>query len=335
MISFYYVKDGVQEGPITIDKLMPFEIKGDTLIWHDGLLDWTPAKEINEFQVYLNQVAPPLPRKPPSIPSNRKQRLSKRYDLTYKGNAVAVAIGFALLIADFIMVEFFSGENLKISISILIGFASLNIVTRILTTIWVSSIARMQNRNMFEWGVFGFISSPIALIIIGFLRRKKIVGQKSFSELKSIQNSRYDKNYFSDDLLTYGCILLIVIAIPSMIINLFIVSYDEYIVDFPVFSYIICTTLIRGLIFYFINNLCNEQNRKKIKWFLFSLIFPFVTLLILSISKRLVSDGMLPMSELKNMRSKNYRINILLLVLILLLQVLAEYQIIISTHHTH
>ena len=55
------------KGPFTLEDLKTLSVNGDTLIWKEGLLNWTKASELEELK---DVITPPLPIKiiPPPLP---------------------------------------------------------------------------------------------------------------------------------------------------------------------------------------------------------------------------------------------------------------------------
>jgi uncharacterized membrane protein YhaH (DUF805 family) len=50
----YYYSDGKERfGPLSFDSLKDKGISKTTLVWHDGLPDWQPAKEVNELSSWF------------------------------------------------------------------------------------------------------------------------------------------------------------------------------------------------------------------------------------------------------------------------------------------
>jgi hypothetical protein len=70
----FFLHDGKeQQGPFDIEELKIKSINKDTSIWHEGLLDWTAAKEIEELSELFNPITPPRYKKsntPPPINKN-------------------------------------------------------------------------------------------------------------------------------------------------------------------------------------------------------------------------------------------------------------------------
>ena len=58
MKKYFYSNGGDKEGPLSIEELKLKDIEPDTLIWYEGLNDWTPAIEIDEIKSIL-ELNPP------------------------------------------------------------------------------------------------------------------------------------------------------------------------------------------------------------------------------------------------------------------------------------
>jgi uncharacterized RDD family membrane protein YckC len=65
-MNWHYVEQGQQVGPVSDGQLAQLvqegKINGDTLVWHEGLADWSPYREINPV------AAPPQLRLAPAAP---------------------------------------------------------------------------------------------------------------------------------------------------------------------------------------------------------------------------------------------------------------------------
>lgn len=60
MRKYYYVNEmGTQAGPVDITALSSLNIKGDTLVWYEGLSEWVPARTVAELAQILNPSVPP------------------------------------------------------------------------------------------------------------------------------------------------------------------------------------------------------------------------------------------------------------------------------------
>ncbi|NNL03494.1 MAG: SPFH domain-containing protein [Eudoraea sp.] len=66
-VMYYYAANGQQLGPVSFDKLKELfanrTINRDSLVWKQGLLEWTALKEIEELKAFLGgSTPPPLPQ---------------------------------------------------------------------------------------------------------------------------------------------------------------------------------------------------------------------------------------------------------------------------------
>lgn len=60
MKKYFYSNGQEKNGPFSFEELKNEEINPDTLIWHEGLTDWTAAKYILELEEILQLSPPPL-----------------------------------------------------------------------------------------------------------------------------------------------------------------------------------------------------------------------------------------------------------------------------------
>ena len=57
----YFYSDGKEKhGPLSLDELKQEDISKQTLIWFEGLDDWTPAGELDEMRLILELQPPPI-----------------------------------------------------------------------------------------------------------------------------------------------------------------------------------------------------------------------------------------------------------------------------------
>jgi hypothetical protein len=68
----YFYTDGINNfGPFTIDELRDEGISRDTLIWYQGLNEWSKAGTIHELNEIFANMPPPI-YKPGGIPKDQK-----------------------------------------------------------------------------------------------------------------------------------------------------------------------------------------------------------------------------------------------------------------------
>jgi len=57
----YYIGEGAeQRGPFTVDQLRGMALHPDTLVWHEGMPQWQPARTVAELQ-HLFNASPSVP----------------------------------------------------------------------------------------------------------------------------------------------------------------------------------------------------------------------------------------------------------------------------------
>lgn len=61
MKKYFYTQGTVKHGPFTLDELRGKDITNTTLIWYDGLAEWTAASELEELTELLVASPPPVP----------------------------------------------------------------------------------------------------------------------------------------------------------------------------------------------------------------------------------------------------------------------------------
>lgn len=65
-MEYFIVENGQQAGPYTIDELIRRGLNSDTLVWTEGMADWTPAWQVAELKQYLYGQQQPTPTPPPT-----------------------------------------------------------------------------------------------------------------------------------------------------------------------------------------------------------------------------------------------------------------------------
>lgn len=56
---YFYIENNEQKGPFNLEEMQKLSIKKDTLIWHEGLDDWTEAQNIKGFESFIFSTMPP------------------------------------------------------------------------------------------------------------------------------------------------------------------------------------------------------------------------------------------------------------------------------------
>ena len=60
MKKYFYSDSNEKHGPLSLDELKQENIAKDTLIWFEGLDDWTPASDLEEMIPILELRPPPI-----------------------------------------------------------------------------------------------------------------------------------------------------------------------------------------------------------------------------------------------------------------------------------
>lgn len=78
-MNYFIVDNGQQAGPYTIDELVKRGLNSDTLVWAEGMTDWTPAWQVEELKNYLYaQQQAPTP--PPVTPTPQPEYQQPAYE---------------------------------------------------------------------------------------------------------------------------------------------------------------------------------------------------------------------------------------------------------------
>lgn len=204
MKHYYYADKDQQLGPFSFDELKTKRLKKKTLVWTDGLSEWTFAENIPELHDILISEPPPLPAKAKenlSIDNSVKIKLvstnsPSASDNHYTKETEATVVGILLILFPVILKLFgtFTFESEESFNQAKAIFALVSLVLRILVTIWVVAIAKRQNRNQSGWGWFAFFLPSIALIIIGVLKKMtlkiELDNSLSLEEQSNILNAK-------------------------------------------------------------------------------------------------------------------------------------------------
>ena len=136
MKKYYIIKNDKKFGPYSIDELEKNIINSDTLVWFNGLDDWTKAGEITELKSLISIEPPPMP-----------SRSKFKYDASYNPEYDATIFGFVLVVAQVIAnmsgFELDSATSYQFNLFVIIAL----IIFRISLVIWIIRIANRQNRN--------------------------------------------------------------------------------------------------------------------------------------------------------------------------------------------
>lgn len=66
-MDFWIIIDQRHAGPFSLEQLREQQITPDRLVWHDGLTDWTPAREVEVLaELFAAPAPPPMPETAPA-----------------------------------------------------------------------------------------------------------------------------------------------------------------------------------------------------------------------------------------------------------------------------
>ena len=66
---FYLTPDGQQNGPVEGLKLKNYGVTPETLVWCDGMVNWTKAGDVSELAPLFVMAPPPPPVRPTPPPA--------------------------------------------------------------------------------------------------------------------------------------------------------------------------------------------------------------------------------------------------------------------------
>ncbi|HNW98024.1 MAG TPA: DUF4339 domain-containing protein [Bacteroidales bacterium] len=187
-MKYYYIEiKGQQQGPWTIEELKNMRLTKGSLAWTDGMTDWDKVENIDELKDFAIPTPPPLKVSEAQNNSNISQKKDSKYDNNYEKASEAVIVGFVFIIINCVIIfgglnKFKTKEEVA-NYNFIVGFISF--IFRIIITVWVSNIAKGQNRDTFGWGIFAFFFPTLALIIIGFHRKLKGDDQPITSKIET------------------------------------------------------------------------------------------------------------------------------------------------------
>lgn len=80
MTMYYIYRNGQQEGPFDIQTIIYMNLNGDTLVWCEGMSNWTPISQVPELQQAYQVVPPPFTHNvPPQFPNQGPPQYGQEY----------------------------------------------------------------------------------------------------------------------------------------------------------------------------------------------------------------------------------------------------------------
>jgi hypothetical protein len=113
MKKFYLHNGAEQQGPFDIEELKTMNITKDTLVWHEGISDWTEAEKITDLKELLKTTPPPLKKikqtlPPPIVKSPVHEQIIADEDVKKKNSVnknvlIVTSIIVVVIIGFFVM----------------------------------------------------------------------------------------------------------------------------------------------------------------------------------------------------------------------------------------
>ena len=113
-MTYFIIKDNQQQGPYSVYELKDMNLSSDTLVWAEGMTDWTPAWKVQELHdcLYADSTCTPPPVPPqaaqpaagqgmpqqPAAPYQAPQQPAASTEPQRKSNALLWVIGVAVLL---------------------------------------------------------------------------------------------------------------------------------------------------------------------------------------------------------------------------------------------
>lgn len=117
-MKYFYIENEEQKGPLNLEQLSALSISEKTLIWYEGLDDWTEAKNIESLETFFKKTTPPkipiVSKEPPKF-EPPKQTLVQPTIVENKNNGqtkmILIISGVLLLLAFGIYFGTRSGDS--------------------------------------------------------------------------------------------------------------------------------------------------------------------------------------------------------------------------------
>lgn len=136
--NFYIIVNGKQEGPFTIEQLKSKGIQRESLVWTEGLDNWTKAEHVALLNDLLRSMPPPMPNMepkanhhqipPPPIPNTNNDLPYFGYELALRRERLFATIVEAIVISIPVLIIFGSDSFDNDSFDSIIGGAILSTI---------------------------------------------------------------------------------------------------------------------------------------------------------------------------------------------------------------
>ncbi|MBQ0048328.1 MAG: CD225/dispanin family protein [Prevotellaceae bacterium] len=81
---FYLDASNAQHGPVPAEKLLENGVNANSMVWTEGMANWTPAGEVQELKsLFVAQVPPPVNPQPQPQPQQQAQPQSQLHSTSF------------------------------------------------------------------------------------------------------------------------------------------------------------------------------------------------------------------------------------------------------------
>lgn len=113
---YFYIENNEQKGPFNLEEIQKLSIQKDTLMWHEGLDNWTEAHNIKGFESFIfNTVPPKIPvtsKEPPKFQdSSSKVSQESKPEIKKSNNLKNIILLSSIATILFIGIYLFVNSN--------------------------------------------------------------------------------------------------------------------------------------------------------------------------------------------------------------------------------
>lgn len=205
--KFWIEKNGSQLGPFSQDELKGYQIFEETLIWHEGLENWTPASQVTEIGELLIKRPPPLPG---DVQKEYDHKLGtgsfEKFKLRSEPSGsdifllVLGIVLFVIRIIFFVVIPPWTYTTYEDEHLFVFGVMGVHAISAFL----ILELAKTKGLNG-SWAFLGFFWPELALILLCFKPSnvKRIYtgilsGNNDLSELVELANEAYNQQNFQE-----------------------------------------------------------------------------------------------------------------------------------------
>lgn len=110
MKKYFTHNEGGENGPFDLEELKSQGLKGDSMIWFDGLENWKKASEIEELKGILKPTPPPLTKSVPPLVETQK----RSQNTSVKRNSLIVIVVICIFFFIYLLFsQYIAQQNLK------------------------------------------------------------------------------------------------------------------------------------------------------------------------------------------------------------------------------